>query len=53
MTGQTRHIVNVQLIHHLLAMLFHRFNADAKFGGDLLIGPALGDQLQDLRLACG
>src|SRR5256885_8302396 len=49
-TGQPGNVVNPQLVHHLLPMFFDSLNADAKLGGDLFVGPALGNELQHLSL---
>ena len=43
--------MDVEAVHHLLAVLFHRLDADVELGGDLLVRVALGDELDDLALA--
>ena len=40
-TGKTRNVVDAQLLHQMLPMLFHGFDTDPEFGGDLFIGVAL------------
>src|SRR5689334_10211479 len=49
---ETRDIMNVQLIHHLLPVFFHRLNTDTQFRGDLLVRAAFGDELQNFRFPC-
>ena len=53
MARQAGDIVDVQLVHDLLTMLFDGFYADAEFAGDLLIGKTFGDQLEDFSFAGG
>src|SRR3954462_1860254 len=48
---QPRNVMNIQFIHHLLAVLFHRFDADGEFRGNLLVRKPLGNQLQHFRFA--
>src|SRR5258708_40230124 len=43
--------VIVQLVHQLLAVFFHRFDADAQFCGNVLIGPAFGNELEHFKFA--
>ena len=50
-TGEAGYVVNVQLVHELLPVLLHRFDADEQFAGDLFVGVAFGDQLEHLQLA--
>ncbi len=45
-TGQASDVVNVQSVHHLLAMFFDCLDADEQFGGDLFVAVAFGDQLE-------
>ncbi len=40
--GQAGNFVDLQFVHHLLAMFFYGFDADAQFGGNLLVGQAFG-----------
>src|SRR6267378_7107977 len=51
--GQPGNVVDIELVHHLLAMLFHRLDADGKLGGDLLVRETLRDKLQHFGLARG
>src|SRR5436309_632695 len=51
MPHQARNIVNVELVHHLLAVLLDGFDAESQFPSDLLIGKSLGDQLKHLGFA--
>jgi len=44
-------IVDVQLVHQVLPVLLDRLDADVEPGRDLLVGLALGDQLDDLQFA--
>ena len=43
MTSQAGHVMDAELVHNLLAVFFHGFDADAEFRGDLLIRAALSD----------
>jgi hypothetical protein len=43
--------VDAQLLHEMLTMLFHGFDTDPEFGGDLFVGLAFGNQLQDAFFA--
>ena len=52
MAGEPGNVVNAQLVHHLLAVLFHRLDTDAQFSSNLLISTAFRDELQNLRLTC-
>src|SRR5437660_1097932 len=45
--------VQIQLIHDMRAMGIHRFRADDEPLGYLVIGVALGNQLEDLTFALG
>ena len=45
--------MDVELVHQMLAVLLDRLDADVQLGRDLLVGLALGDQLEDLQLARG
>src|SRR6266571_6359009 len=49
-TGETGHVVNVQLVHELLPVFLDGFDADEQFAGDLFVGVAFGDQLQHFQL---
>ena len=40
---QPGYIMDAQLVHDLLPVLFYRFDADTQLGGNLLIGSAFGD----------
>src|ERR1041385_7351076 len=51
--GQAGGIMDVELVYHLLAMFLDRLDADVQFSGNLLIGLALRDELQNFRLAGG
>ena len=44
-TGETGGVVNVELLHEMLAMLLDGLDADAEFRRGLLVGLALGDDL--------
>src|SRR5580658_10009997 len=43
--------VEIQLFHETGSMSFHRPNANSQSGGDLFIGFAFDQQLQDLQLS--
>ena len=45
--GETSDVMNVQLVHDLLAVLFDGLDADVEFGGNLFVGLAFGDKLKD------
>jgi len=45
--------MDAELVHHLLTMLFNSLNADAQFGCDLFICPALRNELQNLGFTGG
>src|SRR5882672_8601979 len=49
-TGETSHVVNVQLVHELLPVFLDSFDADEQFAGDLFVGVAFRDQLQHFQL---
>src|SRR5882724_12994647 len=49
--GEAGDVVDAQPVHEPLAMSLDGLDADAQFGGDLLVGFTFGDQLQDFRLA--
>src|SRR5438445_671799 len=51
--GQTRHAVDIQLAHDVLAVRFHGANTDSEGAGDFLIAKALGDVNQNFPLAIG
>jgi len=51
--GKAGNVVNVQFALECLAVLLHRFGADAQFRRDLLVGPPFGDELEHFRLAQG
>ncbi len=46
-------VVDAKLVHEVLPVFFHGFDADVQFSRDLLIGGALGNELEDLHLAIG
>ena len=48
--GEAGGVVDVQFRHEMLAVFFDRFDADAQFRCGFLVGLALGNQLEDLRL---
>src|SRR6266566_4074957 len=50
---QARDVVDAQPVHESLAMSLDGLDAEAQLGGDLLVGFAFGDQLQDFGLAWG
>src|ERR1043166_8151921 len=50
MSSQPRSLMNVQLIHDLLAMLFDRFDADTKLVRDSLVRKSFGNELEHLGL---
>jgi len=52
-TGKAGHLMNFQFVHELLAVFFHRFDADEQFTGDLFVGVAFGDQLEHFRFTRG
>ncbi len=45
-TSQTRNVVDTQLLHQMLTMLFHGLDTDPKFGGDLFVGLTFRNQLK-------
>src|SRR6185369_13811961 len=49
--GETRGVVDVELLHEILAVFFHRFDADAKFRRGFFINVAFSNQLKHLCLA--
>src|SRR6266581_858704 len=51
--GQTRHAVDIQLAHDVLAVRFHGANTDPERVGDFFIAKALGDVNQNFPLAIG
>src|SRR6266404_4303995 len=51
--GQSRDAMDIQLVHYVLAVCFHRANAQSKGAGDFLIAKAFGDVDQNLPLAIG
>ena len=50
---KTRNVVDTQLLHEMRAMLFHGFDTNPEFGGDLFVGFALGNQLKHSFLTRG
>ena len=46
-------LVQLELLHDVVPMGFHRSDADVQMLGDLAAGPSLGDELQDLALSEG
>src|SRR6266702_622916 len=48
---QSRNVVDGEFIHEPLPVPLDRLDADAKFGGNLLIALPFGDQLKDFELA--
>ena len=53
MPGKPGGVVDVELVHQLLPVLFDGFDAYAEFGRDLFVGRTLRDELQHLRFARG
>ena len=51
--GEPGDVVDAQPVHESLAMPLDSLDAEVQFSGDLLVGFAFGDQLQDFRLAGG
>ena len=49
--GETRGVVDVELLHEILAVFFHRLDADAKFRRGFFINVAFSNQLKHLCLA--
>ena len=49
--GETRGVVDVELLHEILSVFFHRFDADAKFRRGFFVNVAFGNQLKHLCLA--
>lgn len=45
--------MEVEFFHDVLAVFFDGFDADAESGGDLFVGQALGDELEDFGFAFG
>ena len=45
-TSKTRNVVDAQLLHEMLTMLFHGFDTNPEFGGDLFVGFTFGNQLK-------
>jgi len=50
---QTGYVVEIELPHHVRAMVVHRLDADAELGGDFLRAVALGHELQNFAFAIG
>src|ERR1017187_8090485 len=44
-------VMDVKLVHEMLPMFVHCFEAHAQFPGDLFVGLAFGNQLEHLHLA--
>src|SRR5262245_7747950 len=53
MTYQPCDVMNFELVHHLLTMLFNRLDAQTKFSSDLFIGKTFGNQLQHFSFSWG
>lgn len=51
--GEAGGVVDVELVHHGLAVFFDRLDADPELVGGLFVGVAFGDELEDFGLACG
>ena len=51
MAHQAGGIVDFQLVHQLLPVLFDRLDTQAQFARDLLIGVSFSDELQHLGFA--
>ena len=49
--GQAGGVVDVQLLHEMVAVFFDCLDADAKSSRDLLVGLAFGNPLEHFRLA--
>src|SRR5208282_5977697 len=49
--GESGGVVDVELLHEMLAMLLDGLDADAEFRRGFLVGLALSDQLQHFHLA--
>ena len=45
-TSETRNVMDTQLLHEMLTMLFHGFDTNPEFGGDLFVGFSFGNQLK-------
>ena len=50
-TGETRRVVKVELLHQVVPVLLDRLDADAQLRRDLFVGFALSNQLENLQLA--
>jgi len=48
---ETGGVVDVELLHEMLAMFLHRLDADSEFRRGFLVGLALGNELEHLHLA--
>ena len=48
--GEAGGVVDVELLHEMLTVLLDGLDADAEFGGRLLVGLALGNQLEHFHL---
>src|SRR5687767_11146019 len=51
-TRQPRTVVDIQLVHYLLAVFFHSLDADADFRGNAFIRLPFRDQLQHFAFPC-
>ena len=51
MPHQPGYIVNLEFVHHLLAMFLNCFDAKPQFSGDLFVGKAFSYQLKNFRFA--
>src|SRR5215471_18029437 len=51
--GEASDVVDVKLVHELLAVPLDRFDAELEIVGDLFVGPALGNEAQHLIFAQG
>src|ERR1700677_4442991 len=51
--GEAGGVVDVELLHEVLAVLLDGLDADAEFGRGFLVRPALGDELEHFHLARG
>ena len=49
--GESGSVVDVELLHEMLAMFLDGFRADAEFSRDLFVGFTFGNQLEHFHLA--
>ena len=49
--GETRVIVDAELLHDTLPVFLNGFNANTQFGRDLLVGLPFGNQLENSHFA--